>query len=127
MGGVQFPAMTEDKVFPVPEALARASWCDEARYRRMYAESIEDPEKFWAEQAKRIDWIAPFKRVKNTSFDGDVSIRWYEGGRLNASANCVDRHLAKRPIRSILWEDDLKNPRGHVSGTPRESARPPTS
>jgi acetyl-CoA synthetase len=74
----------------------------------MYARSIKDPNGFWAEQAKRIDWIKPFSKVKNTSYDPhNVSIKWFEDGTLNACYNCVDRHLAKRGDQTaILWEGD---------------------
>ncbi len=80
---------------------------------RCIKRSIEDPEGFWAEQAKRIDWIKPFTKVKNTSFSGDVTIKWFEDGTLNASANCLDRHLAKRGHQiAIIWEgDDAKDQR----------------
>jgi acetyl-CoA synthetase len=74
----------------------------------MYARSIKDPNGFWADQAKRIDWIKPFSKVKNTSYDPtDVSIKWFEDGTLNVCHNCVDRHLAKRGDQTaILWEGD---------------------
>ena len=74
----------------------------------MYARSIKDPNGFWAEQAKRIDWIKPFSKVKNTSFDPhNVSIKWFEDGTLNVAYNCVDRHLAKRGDQTaIIWEGD---------------------
>jgi acetyl-CoA synthetase len=63
----------------------------------MYKASLSDPESFWANQAKRIEWIKPFTRVKNTSFAyPDVSIKWFEDGTLNVCANCVDRHLNER-------------------------------
>jgi acetyl-CoA synthetase len=80
----------------------------------MYARSIKDPNGFWAEQAKRIDWIKPFTKVKNTTYDPHkVSIKWFEDGTLNACYNCVDRHLAKRGDQTaIIWEgDDPKDDR----------------
>ena len=74
-----------------------ASSSDEAGYGAMYKASLSDPENFWANQAKRIEWIKPFTRVKNTSFAyPDVSIKWFEDGTLNVCANCVDRHLNER-------------------------------
>jgi acetyl-CoA synthetase len=80
---------------------------DEAEYFRLYGESLADPDRFWAEQGKRIDWIKPYTRVRDSSFSGDVYIRWYEDGTLNASYNCIDRHLATRGDRTaILWEGD---------------------
>ena len=79
----------------------------EADYFRMYEQSLADPDKFWGQEGKRIDWIKPYSKVGNASFKGDVSIRWYEDGTLNASYNCVDRHLAKRADQTaILWEGD---------------------
>jgi acetyl-CoA synthetase len=76
-------------------------------YFRLYGESIADPHKFWAAQGKRVDWIKPYTKVQNASFAGDVAIRWYEDGTLNASYNCVDRHLATRGDHTaILWEGD---------------------
>ncbi|MET4127845.1 acetate--CoA ligase [Roseovarius sp. MBR-6] len=81
---------------------------DAETYARMYAESIRDPEGFWREQGKRIDWIKPYTKVKNTSYDYDsVSIKWFEDGTLNVSANCIDRHLATRGDQTaIIWEPD---------------------
>jgi acetyl-CoA synthetase len=80
---------------------------DEAGYFRMYRESLADPDRFWGEHGKRIDWTKPYTKVGNASFTGDVSIRWYEDGTLNASYNCIDRHLAKRGDQTaILWEGD---------------------
>ncbi|MEO1239385.1 MAG: acetate--CoA ligase [Pseudomonadota bacterium] len=81
---------------------------DAATYAANYARSVEDPDAFWAEQAQRIDWIKPFSKVKNTSFEpGNIDIRWFEDGTLNVSANCVDRHLAERADQTaIIWEPD---------------------
>ncbi len=100
--------MSEQSVFPVPAAVAKAALIDEAEYQRMYQQSIDDPDTFWGEHAKRVDWIKPFSKVKNTSFArGNVSIKWFEDGSLNVSANCVDRHAAKTPDRvAIIWEGD---------------------
>ncbi|MGE0210874.1 MAG: acetate--CoA ligase [Parvibaculaceae bacterium] len=99
--------MSDDAIFEVPEGFARKAWVDDAGYRKMYDASVKDPEKFWAEHGKRVDWIKPFKKVKDTSFSGDVHIRWFEDGTLNASANCLDRHLPKRAGQTaLIWEDD---------------------
>jgi acetyl-CoA synthetase len=99
--------MSETTVFPVPESVAKRALIDEATYKRMYRQSIDDPDGFWGEQGKRIDWIQPFSRVKDTSFEGDVQIRWFADGKLNVSANCVDRHAARTPDRiAILWDGD---------------------
>ena len=88
-----------------------ASSSDEAGYGAMYKASLSDPESFWANQAKRIEWIKPFTRVKNTSFAyPDVSIKWFEDGTLNVCANCVDRHLNARGDQvAIIWEPDDPN------------------
>ena len=77
-------------------------------YAEMYAASVQDPNTFWAEQGKRLDWIKPFSKVKNTSFEpGNIDIRWFEDGTLNVSTNCIDRHLAKRGDQTaIIWEPD---------------------
>jgi len=81
---------------------------DEAGYARMYEASISDPDAFWAEHGKRVDWIRPFTKVKNTSFaPGNIDINWYQDGTLNVSANCVDRHLETRADQTaIIWEPD---------------------
>ncbi|WP_299963818.1 acetate--CoA ligase [uncultured Roseobacter sp.] len=77
-------------------------------YTRLYEASVSDPEAFWAEQAKRIDWMTPFTKVKNTSFEpGNIDIRWFEDGTLNVAANCIDRHLKTRGDQTaIIWEPD---------------------
>ncbi len=102
--------MTDDKVFPVPEALAKSAFLDDAGYQRMYRQSIDDPESFWDEHGKRVDWIKPYSKVKDVSYSGDVHIRWFYDGTLNACANCVDRHLENRSEQTaILWEGDDPN------------------
>lgn len=100
--------MSEEQVFPVPEAIAKTAWCDNEKYLQMYKRSVADPEGFWAEQAKRIDWIKPFTKVRDVNFQApDVHIRWFADGTLNVSANCLDRHLAKRGDQvALLWEGD---------------------
>jgi acetyl-CoA synthetase len=99
--------MSEVHLHPVPEAWKTRAWCDAARYEEMYQRSISDPEGFWGDEAKRLDWITPWQRVKNTSFDAPVSIKWYEGGQLNVSTNCIDRHLETRGDQvAIIWEGD---------------------
>jgi acetyl-CoA synthetase len=102
---------------PVPPGFAGALITPES-YSAMYAASIADPDAFWGEQGKRIDWIKPYTRVKNTDFTfGQVSINWFEDGVLNVAANCTDRHLAKRGSQTaIIWEpDDPKTPARHIS------------
>ena len=97
-----------DKVYDVPAEWPKRAYIDEAKYKEWYARSVKDPNGFWAEQAKRIDWIKPFSKVKNTSYDpNNVSIKWFEDGTLNVCYNCVDRHLSKRGDQTaILWEGD---------------------
>lgn len=100
--------MSEITVHPVPAEWKSRAYIDNDKYLAMYQRSVDDPEGFWREQAKRIDWIKPFSKVKNTSFKApDVSIKWFEDGSLNIAANCLDRHLAKRGDQvAILWEPD---------------------
>jgi len=97
-----------ETIYDVPAQWQNRAFADEARYNALYTRSIKDPNGFWAEEAKRIDWIKPFTKVKNISFDPhNVSIKWFEDGTLNAAYNCIDRHLAKRGDQvAILWEGD---------------------
>jgi acetyl-CoA synthetase len=97
-----------EKVYDVSAEWAGRAHVDAAKYGAMYEASMSDPEGFWAEHGKRIDWIRPYTRVKNTNFGpGDVSIRWFEDGTTNVSLNCVDRHLATRGDQiAIIWEGD---------------------
>ncbi|MEM9523480.1 MAG: acetate--CoA ligase [Pseudomonadota bacterium] len=92
---------------PSPETVARAHVSAD-EYARMYSASVSDPDRFWAKEGKRIDWITPFTTVKNTSFaPGNIDIRWFEDGTLNVSANCIDRHLEDRGDQTaIIWEPD---------------------
>src|SRR5262245_61930625 len=99
--------MSQTTLFPVPEGLADQAWVDEPTYRRLYELSIKDPERFWAEQGQRISWMKPYTKVKDVSYKGDVHIRWFYDGTLNACWNCVDRHLATRADQvAIIWEGD---------------------
>ncbi len=102
--------MTE-KVYPVPASAAAHAWIDEAKYKAMYERSVKDPEGFWSEAGKIVDWMKPFTKAKNTSFaPGNVAINWFEDGTLNVSSNCVDRHLAKRGDQvAIIFEGDDPN------------------
>jgi acetyl-CoA synthetase len=97
-----------DKLYPVPQDWKTRAHYDKAKYDADYKRSIEDPEGFWADIGKRVDWIKPFSKVKNVSYaPDDVSIKWYEDGTLNVAANCVDRHLKDRGDQTaILWEGD---------------------
>jgi acetyl-CoA synthetase len=100
--------LMSEKVYPVPPQWKKRAYIDDATYRSMYAESVKNPNKFWAKQAKRIDWFKFPKKIKNTSFAyPDISIRWFEDGVLNVAHNCIDRHLKKRGNQTaIIWEGD---------------------
>jgi acetyl-CoA synthetase len=103
-----------DKIYDVPAAWKARAFVDDAKYKEMYARSIKDPNGFWGDEAKRLDWIKKPTKVKNTTYDPhNVSIKWFEDGTLNAAYNCVDRHLAKRGDQTaIIWEgDDPKDSR----------------
>jgi len=109
-----------NELFPVPANIAKSALIDAAKYQTMYDRSVADPAGFWGEQGKRIDWIKPYTKVKSTSFTGDVSIKWYEDGTLNVSANCLDRHLVKRGDQvAIIWEGD--DPNEHKQITYRQA------
>jgi acetyl-CoA synthetase len=99
--------MSQAEVFPVPETMAKASHCDNARYLAMYRRSLDDPDGFWREHAERLDWVKFPTRIKDVDFKDNARIRWYEDGVLNVSVNCIDRHLATRGDQTaILWEGD---------------------
>ena len=108
--------MTDQTWKPSDDTVANAN-VNAEQYEAMYAASIADPDAFWGEQGKRLDWIKPYTKVKNTSFDyHDVSIKWFEDGKLNVSANCVDRHLEKRAKQTaIIWESDDPGVAEHIS------------
>ena len=103
--------MSDVKLYPVPEAFAKAAHINAARYDEMYQRSIKDPEGFWAEQAEKfLDWFKPWDKVLDWSFSGDVHIKWFEGGKLNVSYNCIDRHLPEKADKvAIIWEGDDPN------------------
>jgi acetyl-CoA synthetase len=97
------------KVYPVSPEWASRAWIDDKAYRNLYERSVKDPNEFWGEMGRRIDWIKPYTKVKNTSFgpSPDVSIKWFEDGTLNVCANCIDRHLETRGDQTaIIWEGD---------------------
>ena len=100
-----------EKVYPVSAEWAQRAFVNEAKYKEMYERSIKDPNGFWGEHGKRIDWIKPNTKVKNTSYDPhNVSIKWFEDGTTNVSMNCIDRHLARRGDQvAIIWEGDDPN------------------
>ncbi|MDO0944297.1 acetate--CoA ligase [Chromohalobacter israelensis] len=101
--------MTEQqKVYPVAEEFAANAWADNETYLSLYQRSVDDPEGFWAEQAESLEWFKTPTKIKNTSFaSSNVDIRWFEDGELNASYNCLDRHLETRGDQpAIIWESD---------------------
>ena len=106
-----------EKVYPVTTEWESRAFINDAKYRELYARSVSDPEGFWGEQGKRIDWIKPFTKVKHTSFDPhNVSIKWYEDGVTNVASNCIDRHLAKRGDQvAIIWEGDNPADSKHIT------------
>ncbi len=100
--------MTDIITYEVPADFAKDSHVDNDRYLALYQQSMDDPEKFWGEMGRRIDWIRPFTRVKDTSFaKDDLHINWYRDGTLNVSVNCIDRHLPARADQTaIIFERD---------------------
>ncbi|VDR30357.1 Acetyl-coenzyme A synthetase [Raoultella terrigena] len=92
----------------IPANIADSCLINPEQYKAQYHQSVTDPDAYWGEQGKILDWIRPYTRVKNTSFaPGNVSIKWYEDGTLNLAANCLDRHLAERGDQTaIIWEGD---------------------
>lgn len=107
-----------DGRFAPSAAFAAKAHVTADQYQAMYDASIQDPDRFWAEHGKRIDWIKPFTKVKSTSFaPGKIDIKWFEDGTLNVSANCIDRHLEARGDQTaIIWEpDDPKDAAQHIS------------
>ena len=94
--------------YEVPTEWKRRAWLDDLKYRMMYKRSVDDPDGFWGEMGRRLDWMRLYTKAKNTSFDPhNVSIKWFEDGTLNVSANCIDRHLSTRGDQvAIIWESD---------------------
>jgi acetyl-CoA synthetase len=102
---------SKESAYEVPEGWARRAYVDASKYREMYAFSASAPDEFWDYHGRRIEWIKPYSKVKNTCFDpGKVSIKWFEDGTTNVSMNCIDRHLANRADQTaIIWEGDNPN------------------
>ena len=100
--------MSASKIYPVTDAVKANALLDQAKYEEMYAESVNDPEGFWSKHMSFLDWYKQPSKIKNTSFASDnLYIKWFEDGELNASYNCIDRHLAKRAKKTaLLWEGD---------------------
>ncbi|WP_160064090.1 acetate--CoA ligase [Psychromonas sp. L1A2] len=100
--------MSGNNIYPVSPELAANSLLTNDQYLSEYKASIEDPEAFWGEKGKILDWIKPYTKVKNSSYaPGNVNIKWFEDGELNVSVNCIDRHLASKGNQvALLWEGD---------------------
>ena len=109
--------MSDELLFPPSTETAAHAHVDDAAYQDMYQRSITDNEGFWAEHGKRIDWIKPYSRIENVSYDADnLSIKWFEDGTLNAAANCLDRHLAERGDQTaIIFEGDEPTDSRHIT------------
>ncbi|SFJ49580.1 acetate--CoA ligase [Bradyrhizobium sp. cf659] len=106
-----------EKIYDVPSEWAKRAWVDQTKYKEMYARSISDPNGFWAEQAKRLDWMKVPTKIENVSFaPGNISIKWFEDGVLNVAHNCIDRHLHKRANQTaIIWEGDDPSQSKHIT------------
>ena len=100
--------MTGKQVYPVSPEVAKRALLNREQYEEMYRQSVDDPDTFWGEHGKRLEWIKPYTKVKNTTYDyNNLSIKWFEDGQLNASANCLDRHLENRGDQTaIIFEGD---------------------
>ena len=109
--------MTQDRLFAPSESTVANALIDNSGYQAMYDASIADPDAFWAEHGKRIDWIKPYSQVSDVSYDkADLHISWFGDGTLNAAANCLDRHLAGRSDQTaIIWEGDDPADSRHIS------------
>ena len=107
--------MSNEKIYAIPADVAKRAHIDSKKYKEMYERSVRDPDGFWAEQAQEfVTWSKPWTRVSDWSYDAkNLHLKWFEGGKLNVSYNCLDRHLDKRGNQiAILWEgDDPKDDR----------------
>jgi len=101
--------MIEQQIFEIPASTKAKAWIDNDTYLKMYQESVDDPKAFWDKQAERLDWFKKWDNTLDWDFN-DVHIRWYEGGKLNVSYNCLDRHLETRADQAaLIWESDDPN------------------
>ena len=106
----------DGQTFPVKPEIAAKAHITATRYKDMFEHAARDPNGFWAEQSRRIAWMKAPTKIKNTSFAGNVPIKWFEDGTLNASASCLDRHLATRGDQTaIIWESDDPSVSKHVT------------
>jgi acetyl-CoA synthetase len=106
-----------ENLYPVPKSFSLSALVKQGDYDRLYAESVEDPERFWGRIGRRIDWVREYSRVKDTSYaEDDFHVRWYQDGKLNVSSNCLDRHLDERGDKTaIIWEGDDPQKSEHIS------------
>ncbi len=103
-------------LYPVSAEAKAGTYCTAEQYQVLYKESVDDPEAYWMREGKRLDWLKPYTKAKNTNFSGDAPIRWFEDGALNVSANCIDRHLADRSEQTaIIWEADTPGITRHIT------------
>ena len=109
--------MKSNNIYKPNSDIVKNSHVDSLKYEKMYKESITNPDKFWGIHGKRIDWIKPYTKISNVSYNKeDLHINWYEDGTLNASANCLDRHLkSKGENTAIIWEGDEPNQSKHIT------------
>ena len=109
--------MEQDMIFKPSADLAKSALIDANGYAALYQDSIANPDQFWAEHGKRIDWIKPYSQISDVSYDAkDLHINWYADGTLNAAANCLDRHLATRGDQTaIIWEGDEPDQHRHIT------------
>ena len=109
--------MTNSSIFPVPADWADRAFADNEKYQEMYEQSIQNPDAFWAKEGKRIDWMTPYTQVSDVSYaKEDLHIKWFADGTLNASVNCIDRHLPERAAQTaIIWEGDEPTDHKHIT------------
>lgn len=108
--------MTDAPKFAPPTSISETAHINQARYEELYAQSVNDPEGFWGRMAERLDWIKAPAKIKNTSFNDDVTVKWFEDGILNVSYNCIDRHLPQRAAQTaLIWESDDPNVDQHIT------------
>ncbi len=109
-------APTPEQFFPVRDDFAKTAHLNAAGYQMAYKQAAENPDAYWAKEAGRLSWMTFPTKIKNTSFTGDVSIKWFEDGVLNASVSCLDRHLADHAdTTAIIWEGDDPSVSRHVT------------
>ena len=98
--------MSDQKIFEIPATASKKAWIDNETYLKMYKNSVDDPRRFWDSQAERLDWYKKWDNTLDWNYK-EGHIRWYEGGKLNVSYNCIDRHLEKKGDQiALIWESD---------------------